>query len=151
MTETTIAEIEREIREVDQLFRSFNELLTRVKDKDPDLVEMTALSTVIHSFYNGLENIFSRIAKGIDDLVPAGVDSHRALLRQMSEPQSSRNAVLRRETAEDLAEYLAFRHFYRHGYAHHLDWERLGQLLRPLPAIWQRVRGELRSFLGELS
>ncbi|MCP4663066.1 MAG: hypothetical protein GY856_47350 [bacterium] len=45
MTETTIAEIEREIREVDQLFRPFDDLLTRVKDEDPDLVEMTAVST----------------------------------------------------------------------------------------------------------
>jgi hypothetical protein len=39
---------------------------------------MTALASVLHSFYNGLENIFLSIARHVDQQVPTGDRWHRA-------------------------------------------------------------------------
>ena len=150
MTDQAVSEVEREIREIDELFRSFAELLATEPGWEPNLIEMSALASVLHSFYNGLENIFSRIAKEIDGFVPAGEDSHRALLRQMTEPNPERKAVLTAAAATDAAEYLAFRHYYRHGYTQHLDWAKLAKLTGPLPTAWQKLKTEVQAFLADL-
>ncbi len=151
MTDKAVSEVEREIREIDELFRSFAELLATERDSKPSLIEMSALASTLHSFYNGLENIFSRIAKEIDGFVPAGEDSHRALLRQMTEPNPEREAVLTAAAATDAAEYLSFRHYYRHGYTQHLNWEKLEKLTSPLPTVWQQLKAEVRAFLADLA
>ena len=72
MTKKTISQIEFEIGQIDRLFEAYADLLERIHENKPDLVEITALASVLHSFYNGLENIFLSIAKGIDMDVPIG-------------------------------------------------------------------------------
>ncbi|MGE0086307.1 MAG: hypothetical protein AB7S75_18010 [Desulfococcaceae bacterium] len=88
-----------------------------MKQHDPDLVELTALASVLHSFYNGLENIFLHIAKGIDKDVPADSAWHRKLLIRMAEETPNRKAVLSADLSEALTEYMGFRHFHRHSYS----------------------------------
>jgi hypothetical protein len=58
------------------------------------LVEITATASVLHSFYNGLENIFLTIAKGLDESVPSGAKWHRELLMQMADTNPKRGPVL---------------------------------------------------------
>ena len=36
------------------------------------MVERTALGSVLHSFYTGLEGIFLTVAKRVDEQVPSG-------------------------------------------------------------------------------
>ena len=60
-------------------------------------------------------------------------------------------AVLTAAAATDAAEYLAFRHYYRHGYTQHLDWEKLEKLTTPLPTVWRKLKMELRAFLADLA
>jgi len=59
-----------EIGQIDQLLKSYTDILYRVQEDTPDLVELTALASVLHSFYNGLEKIFLVIAKKVDKNVP---------------------------------------------------------------------------------
>lgn len=47
-----------EIRQIDQLFKAYNQLLEKCQEGQPNLIELTALASVLHSFYNGVENIF---------------------------------------------------------------------------------------------
>ena len=79
-----ISLVQFEIEQVDQLFVTYDLLLKKCKVSEPDLIEMTAAASVIHSFYNGLENIFLTIAKQIDRQVPQDAQWHRNLLRQMT-------------------------------------------------------------------
>jgi len=72
LVENVVSQVEFEIGQVDHLFESYADLLEQTQKKAPDLVEITAVASVLHSFYNGLENIFLSIAKGIDRDVPAG-------------------------------------------------------------------------------
>lgn len=116
----------------------------------PSLVELTALASVLHSFYNGLENIFLSIAKGIDKNVPTGAQWHRELLTQMTLATEKRASVITSETAQQLSNYLSFRHFYRHSYSFFLEWNELEKLVTPLSEVWQQVKQELQAFLDSL-
>ncbi len=66
MSEKLAALVREEIGLVDHLFEEYEELLDKSLRAAPDKVEKAALATILHSFYNGLENIFSTIAREID-------------------------------------------------------------------------------------
>lgn len=136
--------------QIEQLLEAYADLLVRAKENKPGLIEVTALASVLHSFYNGLKNIFLSIAKGIEASLPAGSQWHRDLLTQMAEPMPSRDPVFTPETVGLLAKYLGFRHFYRHSYSFFLDWDEMEKLVLPLSPVWARVKAELQLFLRKL-
>lgn len=119
--EQVAVQIEFEIEQIDLLLRTYADLMNRVQQRNPDTVEIAAVATVLHSFYKGVENIFSSVAKGIDASVPSGAQSHRDLLLQVSRETKQRAPLISKETAKQLSEYLGFRHFYRHSYSFLID------------------------------
>jgi len=151
LVESVVSQVEFEIGQIDHLFESYADLLEQAQGKAPALVEVTAVGSVLHSFYNGLENIFLSIAKRIDRDVPAGAQWHRDLLTRMTEATPGRGPVLIVDTAHQLANYLAFRHFYRHSYSFFLDWDELEELVTPLAEVWERTKDELQRFLDSLN
>jgi len=151
LAESVVSQVEFEIGQIEHLFESYADLLEKTQKKAPDLVETTAVASVLHSFYNGLENIFLSIAKGIDQDVPAGAQWHRVLLTWMTETTSNRGPVLTVDTAHRLANYLAFRHFYRHSYTFLLEWDELEKLVMSLAEVWEQTRDELQRFLDRLN
>lgn len=98
MTEKVASQVQFQIEQIDHLFESYAGLLEKGGRDRPDLIEVTALASVLHSFYNGLENIFMSIAKGIDSHVPTSANWHRDLLTQMTESNLKRGPVLKVET-----------------------------------------------------
>ena len=151
MPEKVSSQVSFEIEQIDHLLEAYAGLFEQARKDTPGLVEVTALASVLHSFYNGLENIFLSIAKGIDQHVPSGAQWHRDLLNQMTEATSRRGAVLTVDTGRRLASYLGFRHFYRHSYSFFLDWDEVERLVIPLIEVWEQTRRELQLFLGSLS
>ncbi|MBI5830258.1 MAG: antitoxin [Chloroflexi bacterium] len=135
MSEQIVSDIKFEIEQIDKLLETYTDLLAKAQTGKPDLVETTAIGSVLHSFYNGLENVFLAIAKGIDRNVSAGSQWHRDLLNQMAQSTTRRKAILSASTAESLTDYLSFRHFFRHSYSFYLDWEELEELVTPLVDI----------------
>ena len=115
-------QIKFKIDEIDQLFSEYNLIFENLKYEEPDLFNMTILGSVLHSFYNGLENIFDLIAKNIDKNVPTGSRSHQELLHQMASENENRDEVINEELYLKLREYATFRHFYRHAYSFQLNW-----------------------------
>lgn len=55
MDDKIISQIEFEISQIDQLFIAYSDLLERAQNNTPDLVEVTTVASVLHSFYNGLK------------------------------------------------------------------------------------------------
>jgi hypothetical protein len=119
------AQITFEIEQIDRLFASYTNLLESAQKRRPNLVKITVLASILHSFYNGLENIFLSIAKELDKQVPASSQWHRDLLVQMTQETENRVPVISTELAQKLANYLGFRHFYRHSYSLLLRLERV--------------------------
>ncbi|MCB0083392.1 MAG: hypothetical protein KDE47_20765 [Caldilineaceae bacterium] len=76
MPEKTVAKIKLELNLIDELFASYADLLARVQTKEPDIVEKTALASVLHSFYNGIEHIFEIVAKEVDQQVNVGTANY---------------------------------------------------------------------------
>ena len=151
MLEKVFSQIEFEIKQIDHLFEIYANLLQQAQqNSSPDLVEVIAVASVLHSFYNGLENIFLTIAKRIDHNVPDSAQWHRDLLTRMAEATLTRKAVLTAETTRQLAKYLGFRHFYRHSYSFFLEWDELEGLALPLLSIWEQTKNELQLFLDDL-
>ena len=107
-----------------------------------------AVASVIHDFYTCCERVFRRIALEVDGSLPADPGWHRRLLASMaSEVPGVRPAVVSRELASTLDEYLGFRHVFRNIYGFELEGERLSRLARELPATSRRVEDGLRAFV----
>ncbi|MHA1378611.1 MAG: hypothetical protein ACTSRG_09535 [Candidatus Helarchaeota archaeon] len=143
--------IEFEIKRIENLLTKYNNLLEKVKKEDPNFIELGSLAMLLHSYYNGLENIFSRIAKKIDGHLPKGEFWHKELLDQMASQSDRRKyIVLKPETYEDLKEYLGFRRFSRHAYAFELDWNLMKDIVLRINKVNNKVIADIKEFLNDL-
>jgi len=146
--EKIVEEIETECKRIEQLFHDYGPLLEKVKRREPDFFEMGSLALLLHSFYNGLENIFNRIARKIDKNLPDGREWHKELLDLMTRQTEKRShVVLSDRTHKELKEYLGFRHFSRHSYAFDLNWDLMKDLVLMLEDIKERTIDDIKSFL----
>jgi hypothetical protein len=150
LAEKVVSQVTFEIGQIDQLLVAYADLWERGRQGTPDLVDITAMASVLHSFYNGLENIFLSITKGLDQEVPTGTQWHRDLLVQMIHETANRSSVISVELAQNLTDYLGFRHFYRHSYSFFLEWGELEKLVTALPEVWDQAKRELSAFLDSL-
>ena len=53
LDELTAAKNQDQIEQMNELIESYRNLLDSTLEKDPDLIEVSALGSVLHSFYNG--------------------------------------------------------------------------------------------------
>lgn len=141
--------IKFEISEIDREFHSYKLLFDLIKLRTPDLVEMTALASVLHSFYNGVESIFLLIAKKVDKKIPEGQKWHNELLNQMILKTDFRKEVIDAETFEILKPYLLFRHFVRHSYKWRLNWDEFESIALNAENSWIRVKDHMLEFISE--
>ncbi len=140
-------QIKFKINDIDKLFSEYELIFKKIEGETPDLFDMTILGSVLHSFYNGLENIFEIIAKNIDKNVPTGNKSHQELLCQMTSKNDKRNEILTEELYLKLREYATFRHFYRHAYSFQLNWEKMKPLIDDIHIVWKEVKQNLENFI----
>jgi hypothetical protein len=79
-------EIEIELAMLREHLDGFSPLRKAVAVRAPDRVETAALASVLHAFYNGVENIFKRIAVRCEGGIPEGATWHQQLLSSMAGP-----------------------------------------------------------------
>jgi hypothetical protein len=122
-------EIGLEFSQLRSLLDTFSPLLLKVAITPPEAIEIAALAGMLHSFYNGVENILKRIAVHSGENLPASISWHSELLESMAAPGSGRPAVISRDLLERLRSYLGFRHVYRHSYTFQLQWPKMEALV----------------------
>jgi len=142
-----IKKIQFEISEIDEEISAYNPLLKKCKIKEPDFIEMTALASSLHSFYNGIEKIFIIIAKNVDNRIPSGQKWHNELLNEMKIDTKNRKSVISEASFNSLRKYLLFRHFYRHSYSWRLKWEEFSDLILNLEQLWENIKIEFDKYL----
>jgi hypothetical protein len=71
-----------EISQIDKLLNDGKPLLDLCKLKTPDFIEMSASALLLHSFYNGIENILRLIIKFYDTKLPNDIKWHMELLER---------------------------------------------------------------------
>ena len=121
---------------------NIDRVLARMPAADllPDLseLELAGAAALLHSFYNGVENIVKQILRSRGIALPTGDSWHKELLET-----AHRAGVLSSETSLAVREYLAFRHFFAHAYAFDLDSERLTPLVANLNDVDTAFRRDL--------
>ena len=138
------------VDDLQNLLSSYNSLLEGTAVNEPNKIELAALGTILHSFYNGIEGVFLLVAKHIDQNVPTGHAWHQSLLNSMTETTKMRPPLILPETADSLAAYLKFRHYFRHAYAFMLNWKQMEPLVIGLLPIWGTVKNELIAFASSV-
>ncbi|MHB8987138.1 MAG: ribonuclease toxin HepT-like protein [Eubacteriales bacterium] len=140
-------------RELDSLQKLLEEMKISLKLKQAPAssVRLRAISSILHDFYTGAEKIFINIAKEIDGKAPAGEGWHRTLLEQMTlDLPGLRPPLLNTGLADNLKDYLSFRHRFRNLYGFELDWQRMKQLAIDLPGVTADLAGAVEGFITNL-
>ena len=145
-----INRVNDELEQLDAELSGVKPLFDKLADRDPDEIEMRAAALSVHAFYNGIENVFTLIAKHYDQQVPSGLRWHRQLLDRMSERIDRRPAIIEKSEYDILAEYLSFSHLVRHSYPGSLSWYRFSEIARNLYSAHQQVERRIRDFLSFL-
>ena len=102
---------------------------------------------IIHSFYNGIENILLLIIKNKDSVLPNGVKWQKVLFAKAFEATENRSPIFREGLKESLNDYLQFRHFVRHSYGFQLKWEKMKNMLFGMNTIWENIKQDLHMFI----
>ena len=140
MDEQIKTKIRLEISKIDTLISKSAILLEKCKIVEPDFFELNAIGSILHSYYNGVENMLTLIGKRIDGRTFSSQRWHKELLDSMFVKTDKRNAVLDESIHNQLADYMSFRHVFRHSYGYELDWERLEPLFNGMSENWSAIR-----------
>ena len=133
---------ERVLAEKENVELALANLRQAMARRDRSVVELTAAASFVHNVYNGIENILKQVlvARSVD--VPKAGAWHQELLRL-----SVTEKVVSNELAQELKEYLGFRHFFVHGYGFMISEEPLQDLASRLPAVWAKFTSEIEHAL----
>ncbi len=101
-------------------------------------LELAGVGARLHNFYNGIENLLKQLLRAKSISLPKGESAHRDLLLL-----AVKRGILSSRLLDDLKPFLAFRHFFAHGYALHLSSERMEPLVRDAELVFARLKGEI--------
>ena len=145
------ARIEKELREIKKTVDFAEEALAELEQTRPKNVVVGGIANYVHGFYSGLERIFDLIAEYVDHFEPSSKAWHKELLNQMMlEIQGIRPAVVTKELAAVLEDYLEFRHFFRHSYGFDLDWDELKPKAVNLKPTFEKLEIAFQQFFAFL-
>jgi len=141
------AKILFEISQIDKLISEAEPLIKLCKLKEPDFIELSAAAMVLHSFYNGIENILILIIKNYEKKLPNSNKWHMELLGKAFVPMENGKQIFNNNFQETIEEYLKFRHFVRHAYSYKLKWEQMEYLINDIEIFWKNIKDNLNTFL----
>ena len=127
--------IEIDIENIERVFEEMPALKTLLQ---LSTLELAGVAALLHSFYNGSENIIKRILieKGVS--IPQGSSWHKELLNVAVD-----EGIISHDVKEKLGEFLAFRHFFSHAYAIDIYAERMEPLVKSVSALYEKFKKEI--------
>jgi len=138
-----VREIEHELQQLDRV-AEVAVRLAEVPASRRKPWDSAAASKYISDVFLGLENLCKRRFRHLGRDIPAGADSHSALLNDFLQTDDLGGA-LPDEVKIRLKKYLRFRHRFSHGYGFEVNWEIAEEPLRLLPDtvaiiadVWRR-------------
>lgn len=142
--------VEDELTALDRVAKQMEELLSQTTQL-PNWIELRAIATLLHEFYNGIEHIFERVVVSLGEGLPRGSHWHVDLLAQITTAQTDiRPAVMDEPLHARLEEYLKFRHFFRHAYNYTLEWNRMSWQAQQMSETLRLLRDQLQTFFEGL-
>lgn len=143
------ADIRDELEKLSKLekeFQAVQEMLGQDENQVP-AYDRGAIGYMLHSFYNGCENIFRSIARFFENDVEPQT-WHRNLLKRMKyEVEGYRPRVIDDNLFKLLDDFRGFRHKFRHSYSYELDWEKEKLVAAKLPDTSKLLHQQINEFL----
>jgi len=131
--------IEAELENIDRV-------VSELPDSDSlaklSALELAGVGALVHNFYNGIENILKQMIISTGSQLPTGSSSHRDIVNTATSCN-----IISQGTANELRRFLAFRHFFSHGYSFDLDKERIIPLVKDIPKTLDLFRSDISKAL----
>jgi uncharacterized protein YutE (UPF0331/DUF86 family) len=134
--------LERVKAEEENVGKALKALFDVMGCEDLSIVELAASATFIHNVYGGIENILKQVLKEEGVTIAQTGSWHKELLNKAVSKE-----VITEKTSSELAKYLAFRHFFVHGYGFNLKEEPIRDLGTKLPGVWSVFIKEIKEHL----
>lgn len=132
--------VQAELENIDKIIRDMPVTTTL---SSLSTLELAGVGALLNSFYNGLENIIKQIILSRKLPLPTGETWHKDLVEI-----ACTESIISESTKDGFKEYLAFRHFFSHGYTFDLDPARIDPLVSKIESIYKAFKNDLELALG---
>ena len=146
------ADISEELTKLQLVFDEFEPFVTKLDHSDTEVsnYDKMVVGYLLHSFYNGCENIFRSVARFFENDIDT-CSWHKNLLRRMKlEVPEYRPALISEDLYRLLDDFRGFRHRFRHSYGFELDWEREKVVARKMEPAIKLLKKDVSAFFEKL-
>jgi hypothetical protein len=118
--------------------------VVKPKKNGYSVIELAAMATFLHNFYNGVENVLKRVLSISQIEMKDAPTWHKELLKK-----SVDLGIINLSLFESLSNYLSFRHFFVHSYSFTLRWEELKPLVNGLDDTLKRFKSAVNDYINK--
>lgn len=122
-------------------YEAIEKTLTSLPESSlPELskLELAGAAALLHNFYNGVENVLKQVFQLKNLQIPQGASWHSDLLIT-----ATKENIISESLANELKQFLAFRHFFSHAYILDLDPDRIEPLAVDINDIFNKFKSEI--------
>ena len=131
---------------IDAEYEEIKKTLSSLPTKSPyklSKLELAGVAALLHNFYNGIENVLKQVFCIKNVQIVQGESWHRDLLLR-----AVKENILSEALSDELKRYLAFRHFFSHGYAIDLSPDRMEPLILDVSKVFKNFKTEIDETLA---
>ncbi len=144
------ADIRDELLNLEKIKMEFMAVEEKFNYVEMPVYDCGAIGYILHSFYNGCENIFRSIARFFENDL-SEESWHTDILKRMKlEIPGYRPRVITDELFMLLDDFRAFRHKFRHSYSFNLDWEKEVLVGRKFRRTYELLLPQISEFIQKI-